>query len=277
MLASVKKLYRFVSEHPLTKQHRWSAMSRVIGWQVTSRIGSDVHWDWIPPVHFVARRGMTGVTGNIYAGLHEWPEMAFLLHYLRPSDLFLDVGANVGSYTLLASGVIGAPTIAYEPDPGTAERLRKNISSNHLTGRVTVLQAAAGASPGNASMTIGRDTTNRIASDGGQTVPIVTLDDTGAGATFIKMDIEGYEAEALKGAGAVLASPALQAVIIEDRAAAARVLPSLGFTEIDYDPFTRSVFSGPASGKNAIYIRNAGDAAARVKAGKAFRVLSRRI
>jgi hypothetical protein len=36
-------------------------------------------------------------TGNLYVGLHEFEEMAFLLHFLRRGDLFADVGANVGS------------------------------------------------------------------------------------------------------------------------------------------------------------------------------------
>jgi hypothetical protein len=50
-----------------------------------------------------ATSGMTGATGNLYVGLHEFEEMAFLLHFLRPGDLFADVGANVGSYTILAA------------------------------------------------------------------------------------------------------------------------------------------------------------------------------
>ncbi len=67
---------------------------------------------WIGGTRLAARRGMTGLTGNIYAGLHEFADMAFLLHFLRPSDLFADVGANVGSYTILASGVVRCPTVA---------------------------------------------------------------------------------------------------------------------------------------------------------------------
>jgi len=44
----------------------------------------------------VARPGETGVTGNIYTGLHEFSSMGYLLHVLREGDLFVDVGANVG-------------------------------------------------------------------------------------------------------------------------------------------------------------------------------------
>ena len=50
----------------------------------------------------------------------------------RKSELFLDVGANIGSYTILASGVCRARTIAFEPDPETANHLRRNVQENEL-------------------------------------------------------------------------------------------------------------------------------------------------
>lgn len=57
---------------------------------------------------------MTGATGNIYVGLHEFEDMAFLLHVLRRTDLFVDVGANIGSYTILAGGAAGAKLLLNE-------------------------------------------------------------------------------------------------------------------------------------------------------------------
>ena len=67
-------------EHPLTDRE--------------SRI-----FDWIEGSKLAARNGMTGATGNIYCGLHEFVDMAFLLHLLRPSDLFVDVGAGFLQFT----------------------------------------------------------------------------------------------------------------------------------------------------------------------------------
>jgi len=43
---------------------------------------------------FLVKTGETGLTGNIYTGLHEFPDMGFLLHFLRAEDLFVDIGAN---------------------------------------------------------------------------------------------------------------------------------------------------------------------------------------
>jgi precorrin-6B methylase 2 len=98
---------------------------------------------------------MTGATGNIYAGLHEFADMAFTLHFLRPDDLFLDIGANIGSYTLLASAVCKARTISFEPDPKTMTLLRRNIDLNGLHGRVVLEQTAVGAKKARLSSRLG--------------------------------------------------------------------------------------------------------------------------
>ena len=95
--------------------------------------------------------------------------MLLPLHLLRPDDLFLDIGANVGTYTVLASGVCGARTYAFEPDPGTVCHLRRNIAVNRLNDRVQVYECALGASSGEATFTVGLDTMNRIASPGEKT------------------------------------------------------------------------------------------------------------
>ena len=108
---------------------------------------------------------MTGATGNIYTGLHEFTDMMLTLHFLRRGDLFLDIGANVGTYAVLASGVCGADTWAFEPDPGTVSDLKRNLAINGLEELVTVYDIALGASEGEVGFTIGLDTANRVISD----------------------------------------------------------------------------------------------------------------
>jgi hypothetical protein len=93
---------RFIRRHPLTRNAPVAAIVRFAGWQVASRMRTEIVVDWIGGAKLAVRRGMTGATGNIYCGLHEFAEMGFLLHLLRPGDVFVDVGANVGSYTVLA-------------------------------------------------------------------------------------------------------------------------------------------------------------------------------
>ena len=100
MFAKLAHVARFISNHPLTCDHRAEAFLRFAHWQITARLNDEVIIPWIEGTRLAVKRGMTGATGNIYTGLHDFPEMAFLLHFLRPGDLFYDVGANVGSYTV---------------------------------------------------------------------------------------------------------------------------------------------------------------------------------
>ena len=88
---------------------------------------------------------MKGAAHFINPGLCEFDEMGFVLHFLRSEDLFVDVGANVGAYTVLASGVIGARTIAFEPNPSTFKYLERNIAENGSGTRARGINAALGA------------------------------------------------------------------------------------------------------------------------------------
>jgi FkbM family methyltransferase len=96
---------------------------------------------------------MTGATGNLYCGLHEFYDMTFLIHFLRPEDFFVDVGANVGSYTVLAGSHVGARTFSVEPVPSTFSKLINNISINHLNERVTPFNLALGSKKGSVKFT----------------------------------------------------------------------------------------------------------------------------
>ena len=143
-MKAVINLARFFASHPLTHTAPIKAWQRWLSWQIKSRLRGEVIVPWIGGQLLAVRRGMTGATGNVYAGLHEFADMMFLLHFLRERDLFLDIGANVGAYTVLASGVCRAVTFAFEPDPDTVRALRRNIAVNSLEKLVTLHALALG-------------------------------------------------------------------------------------------------------------------------------------
>jgi FkbM family methyltransferase len=227
---------------------------------------------------------MTGATGNIYTGLHEFHDMAFALHFLRPEDVFADVGANVGSYTVLASGVARAHTIAFEPDPGTANHLRANVHLNGISDRVCIHVAAVGEKIGVARFSIGRDTENQVVTSGAQEwreVPVETLD-IAVGEripAFIKIDVEGYEPHVLRGAPRVLADPRLKAVLTENRSTPVLdMLASAGFREAAYDGFCRKLLpTGEVAMANALFLRDPAFVEDRLATAKAVSVLGRSI
>src|SRR5262245_48181443 len=97
----------FVLRHPLSRGRKFANLKRLFAWQIGSRlVPGPVAINFVNATKLLVRPGMTGATGNIYVGLHEFPEMSFVLHFLRPSDLFVDIGANIGSYTVLAAGAV---------------------------------------------------------------------------------------------------------------------------------------------------------------------------
>lgn len=234
------------------------------------------------PVHFVgdaklyARRSETGVTGNIYVGLHEFREMAFVAHILRPTDVFGDIGANAGSYSVLAAKIAGARVVAVEPVPETVARLRKNIALNAIEDRVEIHPTAVSDHEGTVRFTIDGDTINRIASDidSDRTtleVPVTRLDRLfdGRPAAVLKIDVEGHEAAVLAGASAMLTDDRLLAVIVEvgrgfgltpnDGLVEGRLREN-GFTAVEYDPLRRVCTEAPpavhARRENVIWIRD---------------------
>ena len=250
-------IMRFIIEHPLGKQRPFFSVKNFLMWQVKSRVFKRFHnIEWIENSILVASNGMTGATGNIYVGLHEFCDMEFALHFLREEDTFLDIGANIGSYTVLSSKVVGSKTIAFEPDPDTAQSLFRNISVNDIKDRVVVHQTALGEKNGMIEFTVGLDTTNHVACGGEantRAVPIQRLEDIdGAGkAIFAKLDTEGHEREVLRGARGI-------ATELDDEEVE-KELFGYGFKKYFYDPFSRELKEEPIQGltqSNSIYARD---------------------
>jgi hypothetical protein len=72
-----------------------AAYVRWMRWQIGSRVlGEPVLMPYVESSCLVVERSMTGATGNIYCGLHEFEDMAFVLHCLRVGDTF--VGPTLG-------------------------------------------------------------------------------------------------------------------------------------------------------------------------------------
>ena len=65
---------------------------------------------------------------------------------LQPGDVFLDIGANVGYFSVLAAHLVGPEgrVVAFEPHPEAIEILRQAVAVNGLVGVVEVVEAALG-------------------------------------------------------------------------------------------------------------------------------------
>lgn len=153
----------FIENHPLVGKHPTKAYWRFLKWQLSQSIyPKTVVHTFTEKTRLNVKKGMTGATGNIYTGLHEFPDMGFVLHFLRKEDVFGDVGANIGSYTILASGHVGARTIAFEPIPETFYWLKKNIKLNQLEAKVHAFNIGLGSETGVLRFTATHDTVNYV-------------------------------------------------------------------------------------------------------------------
>lgn len=267
------KTISFIINHPLNKNNKTRSIIRFFKWQICSYLNPyKIIYPFTEKSYLIIAKGMRGATGNLYCGLHEFSEMSFLLQFLRQEDLFIDVGANVGSYTILASAHVGAETIAFEPVKSTYENLIQNIIINQIHNKVTVHNKAVGNNTGYINITNSFDTLNHITNRNEKDtikVSICRLDDVikEKNPILIKIDVEGFETEVLKGAKKVLNNDKLKAIIIELNGSGKRYgydeknihdnLVNLGFTPYLYLPFNRKLIKLDTFGNNnTIYIRD---------------------
>jgi FkbM family methyltransferase len=149
---------------------------------------------------------------RIYYGCHEPLEMRAVKRLLRPGDVALDVGANVGLFTLLAADAVGSTgeVHAFEPVPATFAELNENVRINGFE-QVRLTRAAVGAAPGETTLGLGEHPEG--GSGGYMTggtgapveAPVVTLDGyvaqhlPDAPIRLLKVDVEGAEPDVLLG------------------------------------------------------------------------------
>ncbi len=233
-----------------------------------------VHY-WVSGSKFFVRNGETGLTQNIYVGLHEFDDMCFLMHSLRKNDLFIDVGANSGSYSILAGSVCEARVISIEPIRKTFLRLVRNLSLNNLEQRCTPLNVGLDAENGTLIMTTDLDTKNQIVIGESfvksSQIKVITLDEAvqDQNPVLIKVDVEGWEMKVLQGGLKTLLNPSLLALIVELNESGTRygyrdseiveTLRSFNFLPFSYDAMKREL--NPIAGKNTkggntIFIRD---------------------
>lgn len=281
-MRAARRLLAFLRDHPIAGRAPRKALWRVLRWQVFSRAtGRAMVVPYVAPTRITLRRGLSSATASFYVGLIDPAEMGFLLHLLRPGDLFVDVGANIGAYTVLASGVCGARSIAAEPAAATRPHLRENLALNGIEALVTIVEAALGDAPGTARFSAGRGATNRLAADGDTQVAVTTLDAVcvAEAPLLLKLDVEGHELSVLRGGAAILGDPSLRAAIIEtnghgDDTAVHALMTAAGFWAADYDAVSRTLAPRAGTGfPNTLYVRDAGWLAERLAGGAPHQVL----
>lgn len=132
--------------------------------------------------------------------------------YLKPGGLFVDVGANVGLFSLLAARIVGpsGKVVAIEPAPAAVQALRATVDANGLGGIVRVKEFAAGAEQGLGTLSVAQNSTHSslLPGDAAASTVVATiapLDDAldGMLPDMVKIDVEGFEANVIEGMKAI--------------------------------------------------------------------------
>ncbi|MEZ0359712.1 FkbM family methyltransferase [Mycobacterium sp. SA01] len=162
------------------------------------------------------------IIGTYIWVFQEWePDLTrFIASRLGRGDVFVDVGANIGYYTLLAARSMGSggATVAVEASPAMFDDLRRNVSADQCGDRVRLVNKAAAAEPGTLTVFAGpagnAGMTTTLATRGldiESTVEAMRLDQMLTNAEIasirlIKIDVEGAEPDVLGGMGDLIES-----------------------------------------------------------------------
>ena len=134
----------------------------------------------------------------------------FLNAYLKKGDVVIDVGANIGTYSLQAASVVGdtGRVYSFEAHPSIANYLKKNVELN-CRRNINIFHTALGNHNGWLSFTDKKSDDQNSVSCGNESlrVPVARLDDALenelnglATIALLKIDVEGYERFVLEGA-----------------------------------------------------------------------------
>ncbi len=172
------------------------------------------HWVTIPTGHGAGLRFHSGESNPAYAlGTNEMPVQEALARRLKPGDVFFDIGANVGFFTVIGARLVGAHgfVFAFEPLPENVQRARANVEANAFSN-VRILDAAASDHSGMGELMVADYVGGSALATaerppdvkGVLPVRLVTIDELVAQNEIrppqaVKIDVEGAEIEVLRG------------------------------------------------------------------------------
>ena len=175
-------------------------------------------------------------------GTFEWSEEAFVRRHLRGGDWFIDVGANVGVFSILAAGLCGphGRVLAFEPNPRARDLLRKSAAMNWYHDRIKTFDFALGDAKGSTTLTfypdrLGDAQTRAIEKEGAPfsatgrflgdpteiSINVEMLDEhipVDVTIKIMKIDAEGDENKILRGSKRLLSHRAFDYIMLEAEA-----------------------------------------------------------
>jgi len=221
MIARTSEKLRWLLTHPEFRRSPARLLGRVALWEYRRLRGVPVE---LALGKYMVRARPTDGIGRLicYFGLRADELFAFLPWFLRPGMTMVDVGANIGTHSIVAAKLVGdtGRVFAYEPDPNTFRMLRHNLVQNHATN-VVAREVCVGTEAGVARFNVNADSAkSSIVRPGIRQidVQVVSLDACEHGERTIdllKIDVEGADLDVLVGAERILATRPPRSIVIE--------------------------------------------------------------
>ncbi|MDP1588734.1 MAG: FkbM family methyltransferase, partial [Prosthecobacter sp.] len=239
-MSSYWQLVKRIWRAPGNRERRVQVLLRSVLWLVnkktlrrplTLRVFGDLklrcHPDSIIALHVVQR-----------GEFHDWDTAKFITGFLHEGDTFIDVGANIGIYTLPASSIVKhGQVVAVEPSAKNRGRLEENFLLNGITS-VRIEACALGENEGEMAFCDADALAHVELAGNGPKVPVRTLDSIlpEGETTLLKVDVEGFELSVFKGAENAMRAGRLPVILFEMNRSHERY----GVTEADIFGFLRS-------------------------------------
>lgn len=152
-----------------------------------------------------------------YRGVYEPDSIALVMSEIQPGDVVIDVGANIGYYSLMMGKRVGATgrVYSFEPSSQFYKRLKKGIDTNGLSAIIIPVKVGLSDCVGEAMLHVG-ETTASISMEGPQfdqsneTIVVDTMDccwlkmGDSRRVSLIKVDVDGFEVRVLRGSKRLL-------------------------------------------------------------------------
>ena len=199
--------------------------------------------------------------GLIVRGTLEPPVQEALRRLLAPGDVFYDVGANVGFFTLIGARLVGPEgrVVAFEPVPWCATAVAHNIALNGFEHAQIRTAAVGGADGRSRLLVVGEASWSHLESTGRHAdvrdeidVDVVALDSLVAAGTIpppdvLKIDTEGAELQAIEGARETIARhrPAIVCELHDTNEAFVALMDELGYDTTNLDGPAAVASAGP--------------------------------
>lgn len=217
---------KLVFLHPLNRNKPLNTFLRILWWKINQLI---FH---LPVIYQITpNRKCICYPDSSYGGLivylrmPEYEGNKYILNNLKPNDIFIDVGACIGDYSLFASSIItNGHVYAFEPFKKSIEMFEENITLNGIKN-ISIYKGVASDKNGYERLSVEKESEVNHITHGKKTgntikIPSITLDtyiveNNIKQIAILKIDVEGSEMKVLKGAEKSIQEKKIKKILIE--------------------------------------------------------------